>query len=136
MSSKHPYALCLLAALVIGFCGCSDSPVVPVTGTISFADRELPEVCRLTFVPTETDKEVSIRPSGGTMDDDGVYHLPPYKGVEGLMPGTYKIRLSYFDLKKNGNPDVDGDWKEQQFEAGELTIEEGSGAVVHDIAVE
>jgi len=102
---------------------------------MSFADRELPEVCRLTFVPTETDEGVSIRPSGATMDEDGVYHLPPFKGVEGLLPGTYAIRVSYFDLKRNGNPDIEGDWKEYQHEAGELTVEEGSSGVVHDIEV-
>lgn len=132
MNSKL-YRVFVLAAVVL--VGCSRSPVVPVSGTISFPDRDLPEVCRLTFVPTETAEGVSIRPSGATMDEQGVYHLSPHKGVEGLLPGRYKIRLSYFDLKRNGNPDIEGDWKEQTFEAGELNVEAGSRAVEHNIEV-
>lgn len=69
------------------------------------------------------------------MDEDGVYHLAEYKGVEGLLPGTYSIRVNYFDLKKNGNPDVEGDWKEKTFEAGELVVEAGARRVEHDIEV-
>lgn len=125
--------LTVLAAIAIP--GCSRSPVVPVSGSLSFPDRDMPEVCRLTFVPTETDEGVAIRPGSATMDEDGNYSLAPFKGVEGLLPGTYSIRISYFDLKRNGDPSRDSDWKEHTFDAGELTVEAGSRGVVHDIEV-
>jgi hypothetical protein len=69
------------------------------------------------------------------MSADGTYELVPFQGVKGLLPGTYKIRLNYFDLKRNGDPDREADWKETAFEAGELVIEAGSGPVTHDIEV-
>lgn len=125
----------LLVSVTVIVCGCSRSPVVPVSGTITFPDRDTPEVCRLSFVPTNTDEGVAIRPNGATMEADGTYHLTPHKGVEGLLPGEYSIRVSYFDLKRNGDPDREGDWKEQTYEAGELLIEDGSRAIVHDIEV-
>lgn len=126
----------LFAVCAILFAGCSRSPVVPVSGKLSFADRDIPEVCRLSFVPTDTTEGTAIRPSGATMDEEGTYHVTKFKGVEGLLPGTYSISVSYYDLKPNGNPDREGDWKETKFDAGELTIEAGSRAVKHDIMVE
>ncbi len=130
MKFKSILPLCLLL-----FVGCSESSVVPVSGSISFPERDVPEVCRLSFLPTESPEGVSIRPSGGEMSADGTYELVPFQGVKGLLPGTYKIRLNYFDLKRNGDPDREADWKETAFEAGELVIEAGSGPVTHDIEV-
>ena len=126
----------LAVVVTILFCtlvGCSRSPVIPVSGKVVFADRELPEVCRLTFVPTGD--AAGARSGGATMESDGTYRLSPFKGVEGLLPGTYKVRVSYFDLKKNGNPDRESDWRESTFEAEELVIEEGSKPISHDIDV-
>lgn len=128
-------AALFVIGFVVAFAGCTRSPVIPVSGSVSFPERDMPEVCRLTFVPTSTDKGIKLRPNGAEMDDEGVYHMTEFKGVEGLMPGTYAIRVSYFDLKKNGNPDVDGDWKEHTFEAGEVVVEAGSRSVEHDIEV-
>ena len=130
MKFKSALSLCLLFLV-----GCTPSPVIPVSGKITFADRDVPEVCRLSFLPTESTEGVSIRPSGGEMSADGTYELAPFQGVKGLLPGTYKIRINYFDLKRNGDPDREGDWKETSFDAGELVIEAGSGPVTHDIEV-
>lgn len=136
---KVPYASIAVVALIV-MTGCSRSPVVPVSGKVIFPDREIPEVCRLTFVPSVVPEDVGggesgVRPGGATMEPDGTYRLSPFKGVEGLLPGTYKVRVSYFDLKKNGNPDREGDWRETSFEAEELVVEAGSRAVEHDITV-
>ena len=125
--------LLFLLVLSATLSGCSRSPVVPVSGKLSFAGRDVPEVCRLSFVPKSADGV--IRPSGATMEADGTYRLAPFKGVEGLLPGTYAVRVSYFDLKKNGNPDREGDWIEHTFEGEDLTIEQGASAVTHDIEV-
>lgn len=127
------FSIPLLAVVLCTLVGCSKSPVVPVSGSVIFPERDTPEVCRLTFVPKDT-KE-GIRPGGATMEPDGTYRLTPFKGVEGLLPGTYAVRINYFDLKKNGNPDREGDWKEETFEGEDLLVEEGSKAVVHDIEV-
>lgn len=133
MLSHKQFFFVSLLAVCISLAGCTRSPVVPVTGKITFASRDTPEVCRLTFVPQN--QEGAIRPSGGTMDADGTYKLTEFKGVEGLLPGTYSVRISYFDLKKNGNPDRDSDWKEFTFEGEDLVVEEGSRGVTHDIEI-
>lgn len=135
--NSNSFVRCLigLAGCVTLLCGCSRSPVVPVHGAVTFASRDVPEVCRLSFVPTDTDEGVAIRPNGATMEANGKYRLTPYKGVEGLLPGRYSIRMSYFDLKRNGNPDREADWIEKTYDAGELVVEKGSRAIEHNIEV-
>lgn len=133
--SKNPIFLFVFMCVCLTFAGCAPSPVVPVSGTLTFADREIPEVCRLTFVPKDVEGGGTIRPNGATMEPDGTYQLTPFKGVEGLLPGRYAVRISYFDLKKNGNPDREGDWKEFTYDAEDLVVEEGSDAITHDIVV-
>ena len=123
----------VLCIALVGF-GCSRSPVVPVSGKVIFTNREQPEVCRITFVPAETSE--GVRGGGAEMDADGSYKVSPFKGVEGLLPGKYIVRVSYFDLKKNGNPDRDSDWRERTFEAESLVVEEGSNSVQHDIEID
>ncbi len=128
-------SLLIISVAVLTIAGCSGSPVIPVSGEISFTDRATPEVCRLTFVPTDSKSAGTIRPNGGEMQADGTYRLAPHQGVEGLLPGRYIVRVSYFDLKPNGNPDRESDWKEYTYEAEELVVEEDSKAITHDIEV-
>lgn len=122
--------------LAVGLGGCGGSGVVPVRGNIVFQSRDLPQVCRLTFVPADGSAEgETLRPNGATMEPDGAYRMTPYQGVEGLMPGRYTVRVSYFDLRPGGNPDREGDWKEFSHVADELVVEPGSRAVEHDVMV-
>jgi hypothetical protein len=116
--------------------GCGGSPVVPVTGKVVFQSREQPAVCRLSFLPVgDAEGGGTLRPSGATMQPDGTYRMNPYQGVEGLLPGRYAVRVSYFDLKPGGNPDREGDWIEHTYDAAELVVPPGSSAVEHDVEV-
>jgi hypothetical protein len=127
--------VCTPVVLALTGCG-GGSDVVPVSGQVVFHSRDLPQVARLTFVPVEgSSSGGAIRPSGAKMEPDGTYRVTPYQGVEGLLPGTYKVRVSYYDLKPGGNPDREADWAEYTHEAGELVVEPGSGAIEHDVEV-
>ena len=123
-----------LITLVIS-AGCSNGPVVPVSGTVAFEGRELPEVCRLTFVPTEVPEGEQLRPNGATMHADGSYEMTPHLGVKGLLPGKYVVRVAYYDLRPGGNPDREGDWRERTYEAEPLEIQPGESKVEYDIVV-
>lgn len=124
-----------MLALAASGCGSADPGIVPVAGKLTFSGRELPGVCRLTFVPT-ADGDSGVRPSGGEMTPNGTYELTEFRGVRGLYPGSYRVRLAYYDLRPGGNPDVEGDWKETSYEAPDLlVIEAGSAAVQYDLTV-
>ncbi|WP_146401674.1 hypothetical protein [Pseudobythopirellula maris] len=108
--------------------------MVPVSGAIEFAGRDRPGVCRVSFVPEAS--QGPIRPRGGTMGSDGAYQLTEYLGVRGLTPGTYRIRLTYYDLKPGGDAANESDWIGNEYESSEtLTIEPGMHSVTHNIVV-
>ncbi len=120
--------------LTVGGCANEGPEIVPVSGMLTFEGREQPEVCRLTFLPQ--DSSGSVRPSGGEMASDGTYQPVAFRGVHGLYPGTYSVRLSYFDLKPGGNRDVEADWTEYTHEPTEpLVVESGTSSATYDITV-
>ena len=136
MSHRQRTFFIVWLGIAVATCGCGGSGVVPVKGKVVFSGRETPEVCRLTFVPLDEPADGgTIRPSGATMQADGSYRMTPYLGVEGLLPGRYAVRVSYFDLKPGGNPDREADWIEHKFEGDELVIEPGSRSVEYDVEV-
>ena len=132
----HRLGITLVYMGCLAFAGCGPkSPVVPVSGTVTFLNRDQPEVCRLDFLPIDSAEGVKLRPNGATLQEDGSYKMTPHLGVEGLLPGRYAVRVSFYDLKKGGNPDREGDWKAYSYEAGEFTVDANAGAVTHDIDV-
>jgi hypothetical protein len=132
--SHRPWIFCVWLGFMVTLCGCGGSGVVPVKGKVVFKGRELPEVCFLTFVPLDDSTAGgTIRPSTATMAPDGAYRVTPFLGVEGLLPGRYMVRVSYFDLKPGGNPDREADWIEQKFEADELLVESGSRSIEYNV---
>ncbi len=135
-ANHRPWIFCVWLGFAVTLSGCGGSGVVPVRGKVVFQGRELPEVCRLTFVPLDDSTAGgTIRPNGATMEPNGAYRMTPYQGVEGLIPGRYAVRVSYFDLKPGGNPDREADWIEHKFEADELLIESGSRAIEYNVEV-
>ena len=125
-----------LVAIGLAVCaGCSDSgpKTVPVYGQVAMAGRDLPKVCRLFFVPVSASGPV--RPSVAQMEEDGFYEVKAYKDSDGLLPGTYRIEVAYFDLKPGGNPDSEAGWTERKHDAGELVVPEDADEVEHNIEV-
>jgi hypothetical protein len=115
--------------------GCSGDALgtVPVSGKVSFVGRERPKVCRLFFEPNEVSG--AIRTSIATVEADGSYRVKAYQSSNGLVPGKYQVRVSYFDLKPGGNSAIESDWIEYKHDAGELVVESGSSGVEHNIEV-
>ena len=73
---------------------------------------------------------------GGEMHADGTYTITPFKGVSGLFPGTYVVRIAFYDLRPGGNPDSDAGFIERQYVVPEkLVIESGSRPVTYDVEV-
>jgi hypothetical protein len=138
LKSRHWFrfreCVIVIAAALIG-CGPAGPLIVPVSGTLSFDGREPPEVCRLTFVP-QADSSDRVRPSGAQVGADGEVQVTEFRGVRGLFPGEYTIRVSYYDLKPGGNRKNENDWIKHQFVAPEpLLVDPGASHVSCDIVV-
>ena len=119
-------------ACVVG-CSKSDVETVPVYGNVTFANRQQPAVCRLFFQQIQTDS--ITRPTSAVVQPDGEYQAKAFRDSKGLVPGTYKIRVSYYDLKPGANPDLDTSYVESSYDAGELVVDASAGSVEHNIEV-
>ena len=126
-------ALVLSSALVVG-CSGDGIHTVPVYGKVTAAGREMPKVCRLFFNPTSTGV-APLRPSVVQTEPDGSYAVKAFKDSDGLLPGTYRVVVSYFDLKPGGNPNSEGGWVEHKHDAGELVVDADADEIEHNIEV-
>jgi hypothetical protein len=125
-----------LATLLLVICsGCFESgpKTVPVYGKVTFVGRETPKVCRLFFRPVQS--EGLLRPCAAATEPDGTYQVKAFQQSKGLVPGTYRIRVSYFDLKPGANPELDTSWVETRYDAGELVVDADSSGIEHNIEV-
>jgi hypothetical protein len=123
-----------LAALSL-FPGCSESgpKTVPVYGAVTFVGRDAPKTCRLFFKPIKV--EGLNRPAVAERSPNGTYAAKAFSTSKGLLPGTYKIEVSYYDLVPGRNPELETSWAETSFNAGELVVDANSKGIEHNIEV-
>jgi hypothetical protein len=93
---KFSTLVIVFAALSSSIAGCSDSglPVVPVSGTITFAGSPPPKSGTVTFTPISVDAGLPNRPGNAVFDTDGRFQVTSFKENDGLIPGTYHARVS------------------------------------------
>jgi hypothetical protein len=122
------------AALLL-LAGCSESgpKTIPVYGTVTFVGRDAPKTCRLFFKPIKV--EGLTRPAAAERSPNGSYTAKAFSTSKGLLPGTYKIEVSYYDLVPGRNPDLETSWAETSFNAGELVVDANSKGIEHNIEV-
>jgi hypothetical protein len=125
------------AALVAIFLltGCSERgpKTVPVYGTVTFVGRDAPKTCRLFFKPIKV--EGLTRPAVAERSPNGSYAAKSFSTSKGLLPGTYNVEVSYYDLVPGKNPELETSWAETNFNAGELVVDANSSGVEHNIEI-
>jgi hypothetical protein len=127
-----------IATALTGFLllsGCSESgpKTVPVYGTVTFVGRDAPKTCRLFFKPIKV--EGLTRPAAAERSPNGSYAAKAFSTSKGLLPGTYKIEVSYYDLVPGKNADLETSWAETNFNAGELVVDANSKGIERNIEV-
>lgn len=128
--------LTITAGALAFITGCSEGPIktVPVYGTVTFVDRQPPELCDVIFQPQKV-VDGPLRPSFTERQSDGSYRVQAFKNSKGLIPGTYRIQLVAKDLKPGADPKNDANWKHTKYDGGEVVVESTSGGVEHNIEV-
>jgi hypothetical protein len=124
-------ATAVLAVLV----GCSEKgpKTVPVYGTITFAGREAPKTCQIYFTPVKV--EGLIRPTVAERQSNGSYKAKSFSTSRGILPGTYKVLVTYYELKPGKDPNKETNWDEKKYDDGELVVEPTSSGVEHNIEI-
>jgi hypothetical protein len=121
--------LCFLLVGVIGACTRGGPETVTVRGTVEFDGRPQPSVCSVFFAPLEVAGDAPRRPALAKLSPEGTFSVTSFKPGDGLVPGTYRVKIEYYDLKPGGNPDSESGWARQEFQPGELTVESGQAAI-------
>src|SRR3954469_64493 len=125
----------LAVAALVFVVGCSEGPIktVPVSGTVTFVDREAPPICDLIFQPLKIDGP--LRPSFADRQPDGSYRVKAFKTSRGLIPGTYHVQLVFHDLKPQADPKLESSWKLTNYDGGEVKVDADSRGVEYNIDV-
>jgi hypothetical protein len=134
MSSRFFPRFAALGFTIVLLVGCSDHGLktIPVYGTVTFADRERPKGCRIFFKPVKV--EGISRPAAAEATS-GSYTANAFSTSKGLIPGTYRIEVSYYDLKAGKNPNLESSYAETNYDAGEVIVDSNSSGVEHNIEV-
>lgn len=88
--------LVVLVLAVVATTGCSDDKglsMVPVSGTVTFDGQPCPAEGKVGFVPLKSAEGLPRRQGSGTFDLEGRYSVGSFKPGDGLIPGTYSVRV-------------------------------------------
>ncbi len=108
MKRPLPTILCL-ALLACCIAGCSgggpDVEMVPVSGTVHFADGTVPqgEIATVNFEPIAGGPNQRRKLAFGEIQPDGSFRMTTVEPGDGVIAGKYKV---VFDVRKN-NLDVE-----------------------------
>src|SRR2546423_75137 len=116
--------------------GCSESgpKTVPVYGTVTFVGGDEPSWCHIYFTPTKSEGGIN-RPTFADRQSNGGYTAKSFSGSRGLLPGTYRVRVNWYQLKPGKDPNRESNWNEISFDDGELVVDADSSGIKHDIEV-
>ena len=130
-------SLGISAIFAIGCSGDGDMPLVPVTGTVTFAGGPCPREGTITFSPSSVTTGLPRRPGQASFEEDGVYTASSFAEGDGLLPGTYTASFSCWD----GSPSSDDPSSFERLNLApadyfqEVVVEAGSDGVVANFDV-
>lgn len=117
---------------VLALTGCgSDKPLIPVSGQIKYAGGDWPMPGSITLTPISVPEGQPKRPGSATFGPDGSFVVGSYKPGDGLLPGTYGVIISCYDLgAQQGRPQSEVDLVPASFRPENVVIEKGQDALV------
>ena len=116
-------------------CGGSDRPkTIPVSGKITF-NGEAPEFGGgIFFAPVEIEEGYPRRGGRAMFDVDGLFSATSFEKGDGLVPGTYRVRLeSWKQPPAMGNPGVS--YIPKGFESDDLVVSSSEKAIEYNLDV-
>ena len=115
--------------------GCSDNGLqtVPVHGRINTASGQAPSECYVYFLPSALAEGTPSRPSVARVADDGSYSVKAFKDSDGLLPGTYKSRVTYSEPRPGVNPNAENAGIMRQVDVGEVVVDANADDIEHNI---
>lgn len=89
--------------MAIAGCGGRDLPLVPVAGKITFAGGPCPKAGTIDFEPVAAVEGLPRRRGWAKFAEDGAFEATSFDEGDGLLPGTYAIKVSCWDGQPSGD---------------------------------
>jgi hypothetical protein len=131
MSRLAPIIAVLLAVSTLG-CDKKGVTTVPVTGKVTFAGGPPPAKGSIIFRPVSTPDGLPKRPGTAEFDESGLFQTTSFKKNDGLIPGTYAVRIDCW----MGHPSGDDPGSQERlnhvpknYEPPEVKVEVGASSV-------
>lgn len=95
----------LAFAVLVALEGCngSDLSIVPVTGKITYDGGEWPATGTIFFSPITVAEGKPRRPAVAKFGPDGTFSAMSYKPDDGLIPGTYSVKIQCYEQQPDSN---------------------------------
>lgn len=146
MMCPRQYAVCVVAAAAVIQAGCGGNPygAVPVSGSVTFAGQRPPAECEIYFLPSAGSSAgtnaLPPRPGRGLVNRDGVFTVSSFQEGDGLLPGTYDVRLECWRTPpqvSHDTPDIikGVSFVPVAFTPPPLTVQPGQAAIRYDLDV-
>jgi len=128
MNSRRRTSSIVHLCLLILLAGCSDNglEMVRVGGQVTFEGRELPKYCKVYFHPIEVPAGLPKRPAASRLGEDGRLSVTSWKKGDGLVPGTYEVKIQYYDPKPGADLTSDDGWVGKSHQVENLVIKPGT----------
>jgi hypothetical protein len=99
----------MLALAVCGLpcwfgCGSQHPEIVPVRGRVTLAGGAWPKHGMLIFLPQEPAAGMPRRAGQAPFDVDGRFSAQAFSGHDGLLPGTYMVRIECWEIPPGLTP--------------------------------
>lgn len=129
--------VCVLGAYSLSLVGCgsSDRPkTIPVSGNITFAGETPEHPGALFFAPLEGVEGYPRRGGRALFETDGVFSATSFETGDGLVPGTYKVRIeSWKKPPSMGAPGVS--YIPKGFEPEDIVVSEKEKSIRYDVDI-
>src|SRR3954470_6643328 len=133
MTARSSSWFAALLILLVAGCGESGPKTVPVYGHVNFVGRDAPTWCHIYFTPTKT--ATVVRPVFAERQSSGSYAAKSFSTSRGLLPGTYRVHVNWYELKAGKDPNKENNWEEKSFDGGELVVDDNSSGVQKDFEI-
>lgn len=90
----RPWGLAAALTALVGCGGSGGVPLVPVSGTITFAGGPPPKPGTIDFAPVSTEEGIPKRPGSAKFTEDGFFEAASFEEGDGLAPGTYAVKVT------------------------------------------
>jgi hypothetical protein len=120
----------LLATPLLGGCGGSDKPLVPVSGRATYGGGNWPLPGYVTLVPYESSGSLPSRPGSGRFEVDGRFVIGSYAPGDGLLPGKYRVRISCMKPGVFINSESELEYVPASFKPDDVIVQSGQDPIV------